>query len=979
MLYHYKSFSDLKKICTVITFIITTFVISPLSVANDFYSDLSSEGKETIEYESSKETEEVFDELKTTNDRPEYVGGAYDSRLDYLSYPSEELEELTSTSLDEKDYQAPSGLDIQSSQTWNKLIQELPQLLNQISKIPNITEKEPKQLMGIDLEGIHPQNPRLSILEQASSIASYELISSFKTLHEDLSENSSPLESIEEFRTLIADTKEIIGIHLQNVVDMGSENVKNQNTDFNTTINNVFFSSSSKELITLDTETEDLLNKQVDVFNNNPKILINLKTFNSIESPGANASIKQINRYRKKLNDSGALKAFKSGSRYQKLRSRKYYTRGTIKNSSGKTIGLVVATSKKTSQGYIVPVATKDKRSFKLVTSVAKMKLSAQKVTSFSAFQALLEPVKLLTINRQEPITNFEDQYKEFNKEESKLLRDASLSFHQNSINNQALLLGQKFEHLRTLYMELDQIQNFLLKVATQYQMQYKADSNKDSKDGSDDGKANQLFYIGSSQNLLAAVVSLICQKYQFDSSGRLVDGQTIKDEYNLNNVVVTEYAVVRQSRLGNFYSVGTNNADEVMAYDHIHRGQYSMNLFVYTGPGEAKVGIQFTGLNYSRNNSNTYKAFVLNPQHPNFKDLKSELSKMTPNQESIGESVYFKLTLENTQTYKNHPDIVLASKEIKSSPTKDDFVINFSGKVNEGQLYAVYQEASGLRGQNRNQWVDYDEVLTHVFAWNSRSFEPVDKDSFRIIIDGSGTMKSLFKPVVLALRSEFQKLGMQDFLNNNSNLKPLYYFGEGKALKSPYHLSSLKGQVQAGGHSPINLAVKQLVCPGNTSTCSKNNIPDKPWTLLIISDFDSKDPHFEERTWATSLLYEKNRKVSNQRVPIRSMMIKDDQDNFRVRSSAGGKDWKSLQAIHLIGVGPFLGTIKNGSSTRNLTAKDWLKNNSSLQDGSFGVKFSEISKNDIKALAKAIENYLKPISDSIKMYDSQKQELADW
>ena len=62
-------------------------------------------------------------------------------------------------------------------------------------------------------------------------------------------------------------------------------------------------------------------------------------------------------------------------------------------------------------------------------------------------------------------------------------------------------------------------------------------------------------------------------------------------------------------------------------------------------------------------------------------------------------------------------------------------------------------------------------------------------------------------------------------------------------------------------------------------------------------------------------------------------MMIKDEENNYRVRSSAGGQDWKSLQAIHLIGVGPFLGTINTGSSPRNLTAKNWLKDNSSLRE----------------------------------------------
>ena len=67
-----------------------------------------------------------------------------------------------------------------------------------------------------------------------------------------------------------------------------------------------------------------------------------------------------------------------------------------------------------------------------------------------------------------------------------------------NSIKNQALLLGQKFEIYVPYTWSLIKFKT-LLKVATQYQMQ-KADSNKDSKDGSDDGKANQLFYIGSSK-----------------------------------------------------------------------------------------------------------------------------------------------------------------------------------------------------------------------------------------------------------------------------------------------------------------------------------------------------------------------------------------------------------------------------------------------------------------------------------------------
>ena len=83
----------------------------------------------------------------------------------------DELQKLFDTSLDPKDYGSSLGLDIESSQAWNQLVQDLPQFLNEIAKIPSITAKGPKELLGVELEGIHPQNPRLSILEQASSIS----------------------------------------------------------------------------------------------------------------------------------------------------------------------------------------------------------------------------------------------------------------------------------------------------------------------------------------------------------------------------------------------------------------------------------------------------------------------------------------------------------------------------------------------------------------------------------------------------------------------------------------------------------------------------------------------------------------------------------------------------------------------------------------------------------------------------------------
>ncbi|MCJ8347086.1 hypothetical protein MJH12_16210, partial [bacterium] len=599
-----------------------------------------------------------------------------------------------------------------------------------------------------------------------------------------------------------------------------------------------------------------------------------LKAYASIKVPQKGAKSKEFSRYRKSLESSRSLRA-----PYRTHSQKSYTVRKLLKDTSGNVIAIVVSVNKKSDSAYVIPVGV-NKRHFKKIIVVAKMDASAAKVSSFAAFQGLLQPVKDLTISRTSPMSNFASEYSSFSVEDAKKLRDTTYKFYVDALTNQNLLLGQSFEKLKTLYMSLDEIQKFLLSLGSQFEINH-------GKSGNLDGKANQLFFIGSSQNLLAAIVSIICQKYQFDSSGKVVDGQTIKNEYKINNVITTEYAVVKQSRLGNFYSVGTNNSDEIKAFDNIHRGQYSMNTFIYTGPGKAKISLQYVGLNYSTNNSNTYKVYILNPQHAKYQDLLKELSKMTPDQSSLGEAVYFKLPLSQTETYKSHPDIVIATHEVKSKVTKADFVLDFSGKVKKDEAYVVYQEASGLRASNKNEWVDYDEVLTQIFAWNARAFEPIDKDSFRIVIDGSGTMGDLFSPVKTAIETEFNKLGMGSFLKRGVGFKPLYYFGGGKATQSPFELSSLSGSVRAGGSSPINNAIKQLVCPETSSRCTTKNIPAKPWTLLVISDFDDRDPHFREENWATALSKEGDRGVTQTKVRVSAMMVKDDSDNFRVQSTS--------------------------------------------------------------------------------------------
>lgn len=941
-------------------------IISMSLHANDLFEGLDQQSDYSADEKNAYDTNQATIQNLENNYKPHYSGGLYDSMVDFSSFQEEDLKELLNTKLSASDYEAPKGFDLGTSKIWNQIVEDLPKLINEIKNLQTIKNNDERTMFGISLTNVKPHNPRLSELEQSSAITSFRLIEAFQLLRQDINSDGNSQALIEDFATLLRETREAIGIHLQNISDMGSpESARGQN-DLNSFMTKFSDTNENAEFFTID-KADQLSNQQIEVFSEKPRIVMNLRSFTSIQKPDDSSNQRAINKYRRQLLSSGVIKPSKSSK--QKLRPRKYYVRKALRNSAGKPIALIVSNGKKSSTGFLIPVNDDNKRNYRVITPVAEVATSVQKVSSFEAFTSLLEPVKALTISRRDISSDFAANYQKFSIEDALQLRNAALKFYSDASANQNLLLGQKFENLKQIYVELDEIQNFLLSLGQQFEI-------NNGKSGESNGKANHLFYIGSSQNLLAAVVSLICQKYQFDSSGRLVDGQTIKTEYNLRDVIVTEYAIVRQSRLGNFYSVGTNNSKEVMAYDNIHRGQYSMNYFIYTGQGEPKVGIQYIGLNYSRNNSNTYKVHVLNTQHPKFAQLKSELSLMMPDQTALNESVYYKLPLQNTQTFMDNPDIVIATHEVKSSNTKDDFLINLSGKVDKGELFAVYQEASGLRAQSRNQWVDYDEVLTHVFAWNCRAFEPVDKDSFRIIIDGSGTMKTLFKPVIEALSSEFKVLGMESFLTNKSTLKPLYYFGGGKAKESPYSLSSLKGSVKAVGFSPINLAVKQLIC-GDRSPCSPTNIPNKPWTLLIISDFDSNDSHFAESNWATSLAREgSNNKPLSSKINVESMMIKDTDGNYRVNSSAGGRGWKSLQAIHMIGVGPFLGPMANG---KKLKAMNWMTNNQSLVDGSFGAFFSQISRNDKKALAEAIRKFLKPIADSIEMYESHTQQSAAW
>ncbi|PCJ17323.1 MAG: hypothetical protein COB02_13940 [Candidatus Cloacimonadota bacterium] len=945
---------------------------SRLHASEAFFDTLNDEGDAFVEDEENQEIEEneSGDEQSREADKTKYSGGSYDSSKKYSDFNKDELKKLQATKLSDEDYKAPKNLGIKGTKKWNEIIEKMSSLLGQVSKIQTLNKKASGELFGIGYKGISKQNIELGELEEASSIASFQLLKDFKELKKKMNEGNSSLELMDKFEIGLSETKKALGSHLQNISDMGSDEANKPDEEFKELMTSLFQEKDSTTALKLSEEGKysELIGTRVTVFKGTPKVNLRIKTYSSIAVPKKGAKAKEFTQYRKSLASSKSLKPPYTKDHTQK----RYMVRKVLTDTSGKVVALVVTVNKNSDNAYVIPVDT-NKRYFKKAILVAKItNASAAKVSSFAAFQSLLKPVQNLTVSRESPITSFESEYTNFSIEEAKQLRDTAYKFYIDSLANQDLLLGQSFEALRSLYMSLDEIQNFLLSLGSQFEI-------NNGKSGSSDGKANQLFYIGSSQNLLAAVVSIICQKYQFDSSGKVVDGQTIKNEYKINNVITTEYAVVKQSRLGNFYSVGTNNSDEIKAFDNIHRGQYSMNTFIYTGPGKAKIGLQYVGLNYSINHSNTYKVYILNPKHANYRDLLKELSKMSPDQSALGETVYFKLPLSETETFKTHPDIAIATREVKSKTTKADFVVDFNGKVQKGEPYVVYQEASGLRANSKNEWVDYDEVLTQIFAWNSRAYEPIDKDSFRIIIDGSGTMKKLFSPVKIALEKEFNKLGMGSFLKQGSKLKPLYYFGGEKAVKSPYNLNTLSGSVQAGGSSPINNAVKQLVCPETSGRCSTKNIPSKPWTLLVISDFDSRDKHFRKSSWATSVEKESSKGLTQTKVAVSGMMINDESGNYRVQSTSGNKGWRNLQAINLIGVGPFLGPIKTQNKTINLKAKPWLSDNASLKSGSYGVKFTEVQDGDQTALGQAIEDFLKPISDSIKMYNDQQPKKADW
>ena len=89
-----REISKRLKIFVRIMFVTCVLMLNPSLVAEDYYSDISVEGKQSIQHESEFNSHEPINGFGLPTDRPDYVGGLYDSRLDYLSFSSDELEDL---------------------------------------------------------------------------------------------------------------------------------------------------------------------------------------------------------------------------------------------------------------------------------------------------------------------------------------------------------------------------------------------------------------------------------------------------------------------------------------------------------------------------------------------------------------------------------------------------------------------------------------------------------------------------------------------------------------------------------------------------------------------------------------------------------------------------------------------------------------------------------------------------------------------
>ena len=210
--------------------------------AEEFFESLNDEGEAFQDSDQEVTTEEDSgDEISRDSETVSYSGGSYDSSKKYSDFNKEELKKLQATKLSPEDYKAPKNLGIDGSKKWNEVIDNLSSLMGQISKIKAINIKVKGDLFDVQYKEVSPQNIRLGELEESSSIASFQLLKDFKELKQKLSQSASGSTALlEQFQKKLVETKKALGAHLENISDIGSNDVNQKDEKFKQLMTNLF-------------------------------------------------------------------------------------------------------------------------------------------------------------------------------------------------------------------------------------------------------------------------------------------------------------------------------------------------------------------------------------------------------------------------------------------------------------------------------------------------------------------------------------------------------------------------------------------------------------------------------------------------------------------------------------------------------------------------------------------------------------------
>ena len=510
-----------------------------------------------------------------------------------------------------------------------------------------------------------------------------------------------------------------------------------------------------------------------------------------------------------------------------------YYVRHIIKNDKGETVGLAVSSYKTGSQTYIIPYhGDKEgpvRRYFTrpiehpLGKNFAQTDIGNERVLKEWA-RAILTPLSELEeltslhpVIGVEPKTTEKQRVDACNQSHAQKIFDKAKMLHEATYGARAKALNGDYRLLKQLYESLVNIEESINSVLLYY------GPNETRR------KERVPLLIGSAQNYVAALIAMIGEKYSFDTETKVLVSDGV-------------YSTQRKSRIGNTYDYGTNNQEQVRANDYLMSGPYRMHDFRYLGKGkEVSVAVNYIGLQSNAKQTNPFFVAILDKTNPAYEKLKEELAVV----KRWSSGGFYRRPITECDTFKKNPDnLVLAYKEITSQYVQnhgsDSTVeIKFT-HPNEEPLFTVYQETAGL---TYAPWIDYDEVTTVVTAKNCTVDEEIDPDGFRIIVDASDTMKSLFPKVVAGLKENLKQLDAEYLATEYTSFRPVHLFSSKNAdhtKNSPYSLHEFDNTA-ASGASWISEAIRTL----------GNNIPDKPWILIIVSDFH--DDFFKVQNWATA------------------------------------------------------------------------------------------------------------------------------